>query len=137
MTTAVGAVFDLFYSNINQEWIKKKIRFFFSRLLNEDNAYPNKGESEGYTVKCKEKSFPISNYPLEQTEFYYAQKQARDRLENEKNKVFDYSMFHHRNGITEKLTDLSTFQPKYFQVRPFHPIPLPQIKLTDLAPSSL
>ena len=38
--------------------------------------YPNKGESEGYTVKCKEQDFPISNYPLEQTEFYYAQKQG-------------------------------------------------------------
>ena len=61
--------------------------------------YPDKGESEGYSVKCKEKDFPISNYPLEQTEFFYAQKQARDKLENEKNKEFDYSMFHHRNGI--------------------------------------
>ena len=61
--------------------------------------YLDKGESEGYTVKCKEKDFPISNYPLEQTEFFYAQKQARDKLENEKNKEFDYTMFHHRNGI--------------------------------------
>ena len=34
------------------------------------------GESEGYIVKTKEKDFPISNYPLEQTEFYYAQKQG-------------------------------------------------------------
>ena len=59
--------------------------------------YPSKGESEGYTVKCKEKDFPISNYPLEQTEFFYAQKQARDKLADKKNKVFDYSMFHHRN----------------------------------------
>ena len=38
--------------------------------------YLDIGESEGYTVKCKEKDFPISNYPLEQTEFYYAQKQG-------------------------------------------------------------
>ena len=37
---------------------------------------PNKGESEGYTVKSKERDFPILNYPLEQTEFYYAQKQG-------------------------------------------------------------
>ena len=73
---------------------------------------------------------------MEQTEFYYAQKQGRDKLENEKNKVFDYSMFHHRNGITEKLTDLSTFLPKYFQVRSFHLTQLPQIMLTDLAPST-
>ena len=52
-----------------------------------------------YTVKSKEENFPISNYPLEQTEFYYAQKQVRDKLENKKNKEFDYSMFHYRNGI--------------------------------------
>jgi len=46
-------------------------------------------------VKCKEKDFPISNYPLEQTEFFYAQKQARDKLADEKNRIFDYSMFHY------------------------------------------
>ena len=38
--------------------------------------YPHKGESEGYTVKSKEEDFPISNYPLEQTEFFYEQKQG-------------------------------------------------------------
>ena len=38
--------------------------------------HPNKGESEGYTVKAKEEDFSISNYPLEQTEFYYGQKQG-------------------------------------------------------------
>ena len=37
---------------------------------------PHKGESEGYIVKSKERDFPISNYPLEQTEFYYGQKQG-------------------------------------------------------------
>ena len=91
-----------------------------------------KGESEGYTVKSREDKFPISNYPLEQTEFFYSQKQGiasliiftsltiytllwagsktadlsfiracpkgRDKLGNEKNKVFDYSMFNYRNG---------------------------------------
>ena len=62
--------------------------------------YPDKDESEGYTVKCKEKDFTISNYPLEQTEFYYAQKQARDTFADEKNKVFDYSMFHFRHDST-------------------------------------
>ena len=35
-----------------------------------------KGESEGYTVKSREDDFPISNYPLEQTEFFYSQKQG-------------------------------------------------------------
>ena len=78
--------------------------------------YPCKGESEGYIVKTKEKDFSISNYPLEQTEFYYEQKQGmanfyfhddqlsfelfqkgRDKLGHDQNKVFDYTMFHHRN----------------------------------------
>ena len=39
-------------------------------------AHPNKGESEGYTVKSKGANFTISNYPLEQTEFLYEQKQG-------------------------------------------------------------
>ena len=43
--------------------------------------YPNKGESDGYTVKTKEEDFPISNYPLEQTEFYYDQKQGKTSFE--------------------------------------------------------
>ena len=34
------------------------------------------GESVGYTVKSMEKDFPISNYPLEQTEFLYDSKQG-------------------------------------------------------------
>ena len=38
--------------------------------------YFNKGESEGYIVESKEDEFPISNYPLEQTEFFYGQKQG-------------------------------------------------------------
>ena len=33
-----------------------------------------KGESEGYTVKTKTKDFPISDYPLSQTEFMYDSK---------------------------------------------------------------
>ena len=54
-------------------------------------------------MKCKEKDFPISNYPLEQTEFFYAQKQARDKLKNEKNKEFNYSMFHFSNDMISLL----------------------------------
>ena len=80
----------------------ESLTIFFDKLsiyMLASIVYPDKGESEGYTVKCKEKDFPISNYPLEQTEFFYAQKQARDKLENEKNKEFDYSMFHHRKCI--------------------------------------
>ena len=38
---------------------------------------PSEGESVGYTVKSMEKDFPISNYPLEQTEFLYDSKQGR------------------------------------------------------------
>ena len=72
-----------------------------------------KGECEGYTVKCKEKDFPISNYPLEQTEFFYAQKQARDKFENGKNTEFNYTMFHHRNGTTQNINQLETFPVKY------------------------
>ena len=34
------------------------------------------GESVGFTVKSMEKDFPISNYPLEQTEFLYDSKQG-------------------------------------------------------------
>ena len=85
-------------------------------------VYQKKGESEGYNVKTKEKDFPISNYPLEQTEFYYEQKQGmdsfyfsfpptsgclelshkgRDRLGHEKNKEFDYKMFNHRNDTKD------------------------------------
>ena len=36
-----------------------------------------KGESEGYTVKSKEEDFTISHYPLEQSEFFYEQKQGK------------------------------------------------------------
>ena len=39
-----------------------------------------KGESEGYTVRSREEEFPISNYPLEQTEFLYSQKQGMASL---------------------------------------------------------
>ena len=60
-------------------------------------------------MKCIEKDFPISNYPLEQTEFFYAQKQARDKFENEKNKEFDYTMFHHRTEITLKSNSVEHF----------------------------
>ena len=71
-------------------------------------------------VKTAEENFTISNYPLEQTEFFYEQKQGmasftwvskhaffvylafkgRDKLgDNPKNKEFDYSNFHYRDGI--------------------------------------
>ena len=70
-----------------------QLELIFSNSISFDISaisYPVKGESEGYTVRCKKKDFPISNYLLEQTEFYYAQKQARDKLADEKNREFDY-----------------------------------------------
>ena len=39
------------------------------------------GESEGYTVKSKEKDIPISDYPLLQTEFLYASKKGKAEIE--------------------------------------------------------
>ena len=41
----------------------------------EDLFYLDKGESEGYIVKSKDEDFPISDYPLLQTEFFFDQKQ--------------------------------------------------------------
>ena len=35
-----------------------------------------KGESVGYTVGSMDEEFPISNYPLEQTDFLYDSKQG-------------------------------------------------------------
>ena len=39
------------------------------------------GESEGYTVKSKEKDIAISDYPLLQTEFLYASKKGKAEIE--------------------------------------------------------
>ena len=49
--------------------------FFFELRLSLP-IYPDKGESEGYTVKSKGEDFPISDYPLLQTEFFFDQKQG-------------------------------------------------------------
>ena len=73
LTLVVGAAFGLFQRSINQERVdilqlEAFINYFF---------YSEKGESEGYTVKTKEENFTISNYPLEQTEFLYSQKQGK------------------------------------------------------------
>ena len=38
--------------------------------------YPSLGESEGFTVKSKEKEIAISDYPLLQTEFLYESKKG-------------------------------------------------------------
>ena len=37
-----------------------------------NTSNPDKGESEGYTVKTKDEDFAISDYPLLQSEFLYA-----------------------------------------------------------------
>ena len=55
----------------------KESRMFFQSMKGMKLFYILiKGESEGYTVKSREEEFPISNYPLEQTEFFYSQKQG-------------------------------------------------------------
>ena len=59
--------------------------------LHNNDILPEKAESEGYIVKTKEKDFPISNYPLEQTEFYYGQKQGM----SSSNKIKAYSTMQH------------------------------------------
>ena len=38
------------------------------------------GESEGYTVKSKEKDLAISDYPLLQTEFLYSSKKGTTEI---------------------------------------------------------
>ena len=43
------------------------------------------GESQGYTVNSKEKDFPISDYPLLQTEFLYVSKQGKAHFLNQLN----------------------------------------------------
>ena len=45
-------------------------------FTNINYLHSDKGESEGYIVKSKEEEFLISNYPLEQSEFFYGQKQG-------------------------------------------------------------
>ena len=56
-----------------------------------------KGESEGYTVKSREEEFPISNYPLEQTEFLYSQKQGiasyKQTYKYLQNKAFNWHLY--------------------------------------------
>ena len=38
---------------------------------------PFEGDSKGYSVKTMEEEFPISSYPLEQTEFLFYMKEGR------------------------------------------------------------
>ena len=74
-----GNVYDRYYKRINQEMGIALYKLPpISRLnLNSFFKVPFEGESTGYTVKTLEKDFPISNYPLEQTEFLYDSKQGR------------------------------------------------------------
>ena len=46
------------------------------------------GESEGYTVKSKEKDIAISDYPLLQTEFLYESKKGTAVIFRVQNKRF-------------------------------------------------
>ena len=53
----------------------------------------DKGESEGYTVKSKEEQFPISNYPLEESDFFYSQKQGIASSKFEPQIAFSIAIF--------------------------------------------
>ena len=74
-----GNVYDRYYKRINQEMGIALYRLPHNFRWNLDNYsnIPFEGESTGYTMKTLEKDFPISNYPLEQTEFLYDSKQGR------------------------------------------------------------
>ena len=73
-----GNVYDRYYKRINQEigMTLDRLPHNFRLDLNSYFKVPFEGESTGYTVKTLEKDFPISNYPLEQTEFLYDSKQG-------------------------------------------------------------
>ena len=74
-----GNVFAKYCRRINQEmgaFLKINYRWNFGENLKDNLRIPSEGESVGYTVKTMEKDFPISNYPLEQTEFLYDSKQG-------------------------------------------------------------
>ena len=89
-----GNVSAKYYSHTNQEIGVT----FFDKLRQNFLAIKNnfkillEGESVGYTVKSMEKDFPISNYPLEQTEFLYDSKQGKDKIlmQNKKSRKQQY-----------------------------------------------
>ena len=67
----------MYSSNIAGISIRKWERKTFNKLSTiEYIENLIEGESVGFTVKSMEKDFPISNYPLEQTEFLYDSKQG-------------------------------------------------------------
>ena len=75
----VRNVYGKSYTRINQELGTASLKFptqIFENFKNYSKI-PFEGESVGYTVKSMEKDFPISNYPLEQTEFLYDSKQGK------------------------------------------------------------
>ena len=65
---------------------KLSVKLSVGENLKNNLRIPSEGESVGYTVKSMEKDFPISNYPLEQTEFLYDSKQGRMMKESERRK---------------------------------------------------
>ena len=75
----VRNVYGKYYTRINQELGTTFLKFPTQIFENFENysKIPFEGESVGYTVKSMEKDFPISNYPLEQTEFLYDSKQGK------------------------------------------------------------
>ena len=53
------------------------VKWYLREYFQQDSSeLPVQGESEGYTVKSKEKDIAISFYPLLQTEFLYESKKG-------------------------------------------------------------
>ena len=60
--------------------IRKRIIAHDVKTFKKSSCLSVQGESEGYTVKSKEKDIVISDYPLLQTEFLYESKKGRAEL---------------------------------------------------------
>ena len=55
---------------------------------------PVSGDSKGYSVKTMEEEFPISSYPLEQTEFLFYMKEGRFKnLAHSSLRFFSYGYY--------------------------------------------
>ena len=99
---------------MNQELGTKFLKFptkIFEKFL-----IPFEGKSVGYTVKALGGDFPISSYPLEQTEFLYNlyEKQGKRKTQ------YDFSMFRYRKGLQlVRGCHVSVYSCDLFGIRPF------------------
>ena len=111
LTLVVGAAFGLFQRSISQVRVDN-IRFISIFLFSQ-------GESEGYTVKTKEENFTISNYPLEQTEFLYGQKQGTvSSTQNNLSSILRYDYLPTGVNLTKKVEiGLAMSKIKYLTIQ--------------------